>query len=310
MVQPFKQKGRRPLDRIRQNLKGDGVKSVIKVKNLSRTIKGSKILNNINLEMEGIIGIIGPNGAGKSTLMKIIAGVEIGDSGYSITFNDMERSGVSIGYLPQEFSIFPNLTVWDSLKVLVILKGGDINEIEELMNIMNLQDYKEKKMKQLSAGVYRRVGIAQALIDNPEYLIIDEPTAGLDIIECIKLRKILLEISSRVHIIISSHLPDDIELICNHIVVINEGEMKFEGPLNEMIQLSDGQIFSTIAEWQNQLFHEKLNDVIKVKRISKNKIEVKHFSQDIFMNDKKNTKRENEGTFLGSYILLTKGESK
>lgn len=239
--------------------------------------------------------------------MKIIAGAVKGDNQYSITFNEKKRSEVKVGYLPQDFSIFPNLTVLETLTVLFILKKEDITRIEDLLLRMNLNTYKHTKMKELSGGVYKRVGIAQALIENPDYLVIDEPTAGLDISECIKLRKLLIEISSRVQIIISSHLPSDIELICDYIVVIEKGEKKFEGSLDEMVQLSQRMIHNEVSTWKSSKVKKNAEQIFDIERIDNNFIRVKYLTQKLSSSEHYTEEKENDGSFLGSYLLLTKG---
>lgn len=281
---------------------------MITIKNLSKTIRGNKILDNLNLQLKGITGIIGPNGAGKSTLMRIIASVEKGDKGSEIIFDKTNNEQIRIGYLPQNFSIYPNLTVYEVLKLLATLKGNfDSAHIEHLIELLNLDNYKNKKMKELSGGTHRRVGIAQALLNKPNYLIIDEPTAGLDIIECIKLRNILLTISEKVEdIIISSHLPEDIEYICNHIVVIEKGQKRFEGSLSEMIQRSENLSYEATIELNDLQKLNTIGEIVKIDKISNRLVKVKFITRKPIA-DHQLYKPVQPG-FLGSYVSLLKGE--
>ena len=194
---------------------------MIQIRNLSKTVKKKKVLDSINADIKGITGIIGPNGAGKTTLMKIIAAVIDGDKNTEINYNNQRNEDYSIGYLPQQFDIYPDLTVINVLTLLARLKNQyDMEYLEELLSNLNLIEYKNQKMKTLSGGTLRRVGVAQALLTKPDFLIIDEPTAGLDILECIKLRTSLLNISKKnIQIVISSHIPEDITSICNHLKI-------------------------------------------------------------------------------------------
>ncbi|QNK89856.1 ATP-binding cassette domain-containing protein [Sporosarcina sp. resist] len=276
---------------------------MIQINNLSKTIKGKKILDNLTINLNGITGIIGPNGAGKSTLMKIIASVESADKGSGFKIEQINKEKLKLGYLPQEFSIYPNLTVLEVLKLLATLKNNfDNHHIEHLLEILNLTDYKEMKMKHLSGGLKRRVGIAQALLDKPNYLIIDEPTAGLDMIECINLRNILLNIGEEVDIVISSHIPEDIEYICNHIVVMDCGKKRFEGQLSKMIELTKNLTYETIIEINNIGTLKEIGKLVKIDKVSNSLAKVVFVTTKPLSNDLmfKNI----APLFSGSYVSL------
>lgn len=249
---------------------------MIKIENLTKTIRKKKVLDDINAELKGITGIIGPNGAGKTTLMKIIAAVSHGDKGTRISYGGEDVNKVKIGYLPQNFNIYPNLTVFDVLKLLSSLKDSyDEEYIAELLTQLNLKDYKEEKMKNLSGGTLQRVGIAQALLNNPNYLIIDEPTTGLDIVECIKLRDSLLNISKNVEIIISSHIPEDITFICNHLLVIDKGKKIFEGNLESMINESKYTTYEGVLEKSRIPEMNKLGHIVSYEKYDENSVKVR-----------------------------------
>lgn len=278
---------------------------MITVRNLSKTVRGKKILEDLNLDIKGITGIIGPNGAGKSTLMRILASVDQADQGSEITFSDSAASG-SIGYLPQDFSVYPNLTVFEVLKLLASLKGNvDTDHTNELLDSLHLTVHKNKKIKELSGGTRRRVGIAQALLNKPHYLIIDEPSAGLDILECLNLRNILLRVSERTHIIISSHLAEDIEFICDHIIIIDEGKKKFEGSLDEMKKNIQYHTYEALIEQKNLSSLDEIGEIIKVEKRSQGIIKVQ------FVTDKK-VNHENfrliDTGFVAGYVSLLKSE--
>jgi ABC-2 type transport system ATP-binding protein len=220
---------------------------LITIRNLSKTVGKKKILTNINADLKGVTGIIGPNGAGKTSLLNILVGAASHDKHAEINFDNNSYKKEKIGFLPQNFNVYPNLSVLEVLKLLGAIKGiADDAYIMELLQVMNLVEYKNHKMKHLSGGTVQRVGIAQSLLNKPDYLIIDEPTTGLDILECTKLRNILFALSKRVEIIISSHNPEDITFLCSHIIVLKEGHKIFEGSVEELEKKSVGVVFEKI----------------------------------------------------------------
>jgi len=277
---------------------------MIHLTNLNKTVKGKKIIDNFTANLKGITGIIGPNGAGKSTLMKIIASIESPDKGSCIKIEPQNNDFVKIGYLPQDFSIYPNLTVQEVLILLANLKNNhNLEQIDYLLKLLNLTDYQKVKMKNLSGGLKRRVGIAQALLDNPNYLIIDEPTAGLDMLECINLRNILLNIGKKIDIIISSHIPEDIEYICNHVVVINKGKKSFEGSLSEMIELTRNMTYEAVIDISDINTLKNLGDIVKIEKLSSKLAKLVLITTKPISNN--NFKRISP-SFSGSYVSLLK----
>ncbi|MED3855183.1 ATP-binding cassette domain-containing protein [Priestia megaterium] len=279
---------------------------MIKINNLSKKIRRKRILNNINAELKGITGILGPNGAGKTTLMKIIASVEKGDGDTEIIYEKKNDNEVKIGFLPQNFYIYPNLTVMNVLKLLSTLQEMyDEDHLERLLNQLALTEYRNEKMKNLSGGTLQRVGIAQALLNKPDYLIIDEPTTGLDINECIKLRTTLLSISREVDIIISSHIPEDITSICNHLIVIEQGEKIFEGGLKEIIEKSNGLTYETVVHQSGISELNRIGSILKVGQLSDNKLKVRILTKTPLLDG---PFKEVKPDFLSGYVSLLKGE--
>ncbi|PRT15843.1 ABC transporter ATP-binding protein [Bacillus wiedmannii] len=227
---------------------------MIQINNVNKTYKRKRILNNVTLNIEGVYGLIGPNGAGKTTLMRAIAGLITIDSGEINLFpqtldqNTKKNERNSIGYLPQEFSIYPKITIWECLNHLAILKGiSDTIMREKMVNDIlekvNLQQHKSKKIKELSGGMKKRVGIAQMLIGKPDILIIDEPTAGLDIEERIRFRNLILSLSKDKIIIISSHIVEDVEFLCNKIGILKQGEVIAEGSPSQIAAYAKGKVW-------------------------------------------------------------------
>jgi len=279
---------------------------MIQIRNLSKTVKKKKVLDSINADIKGITGIIGPNGAGKTTLMKIIAAVIDGDKNTEINYNNQRNEDYSIGYLPQQFDIYPDLTVINVLTLLARLKNQyDMEYLEELLSNLNLIEYKNQKMKTLSGGTLRRVGVAQALLTKPDFLIIDEPTAGLDILECIKLRTSLLNISKKnIQIVISSHIPEDITSICNHLIVINHGTKIFEGKIKDLANYSAGLTYEVVVDKSKiSLLYEE-GTVLSVERLLEEKVKVRILTEQPIIDP---SFHPIDSDFLSGYIALLKG---
>ncbi|AKP75736.1 putative ABC transporter ATP-binding protein YxlF [Priestia megaterium Q3] len=223
----------------------------ISLKEVNKSYQNKQILKKLTFDIQGSFGLLGPNGAGKTTLMRILTTLVPADSG-EITMNDelswnnqhVVRS--YIGYLPQHFSLYKNVTVVECLLHLAVLKGIKKSkakeEIDFLLQEVNLQEHKKKKIKQLSGGMLRRVGIAQALLGNPGLLIVDEPTVGLDIEERVRFRNLLRKLGVNRTILISTHIVEDIEMTCDYIGILKQGEIIFTGKKEELKALVAGKI--------------------------------------------------------------------
>ena len=218
----------------------------IKLENISKKYKSVKALDNINLEINSpaMIGFVGPNGAGKSTLMKMLVGQLLPTSG-SITvdgvpLNKNEKNlKERLGYLPQDFGLYEELTVEEFLDYMACLKGIKENKegsIDRVISMTSLEEKRKFRIKTLSGGQKQRVGIAQAILNDPELLIVDEPTVGLDPEERIKFRNLFSEGSKDRMVILSTHIIEDIESICNSIIVLNKGNILFVGQPSELVK--------------------------------------------------------------------------
>lgn len=219
----------------------------IRIQNMSMTYKtGKTALSNINLEMHSpnFIGLLGPNGAGKSTFMKLLVSQmiattgEITVDGHSIRHYEKELRK-QLGYLPQTFGLYDELTVYEFLDYMCALKEIKTNVkpmIGQVIEKTNLQEKRNLKIKTLSGGQRQRVGIAQVLLGNPELIILDEPTVGLDPEERIKFRNIFSQTASDKIVLLSTHIIDDIKAICNRIIIINNGTILYDGTSPELIQ--------------------------------------------------------------------------
>lgn len=238
----------------------------ISIKNLNKIYPdGHKALSNLNLNIEpGMFGLLGPNGAGKTTLMRIMTLLQSQSSG-SIFFDDYDitkdRKAIRsiLGYLPQDFRFFEKLKTWEFLDYGAGLAGvtgsrkrGEV--VDEMLRKVGLFEVRDRWANQLSGGMKRRLGIAQAIIGSPKVIIVDEPTTGLDPEERIRFRNILSEVSDKeVIIILSTHIVGDISSTCKKLALLNKGELKFEGSPDDMIDLAKGkvwEIFVTDAEFK------------------------------------------------------------
>jgi ABC-2 type transport system ATP-binding protein len=220
---------------------------MIKIRNLTKRKFRKEILSDITVNIPfGITGIVGPNGAGKSTLLKIISGIE------KLTYGSLEfevlqsEEKFRIGYLPQSFETYQNLTCKEVLQHYGYLKSIilDNRDVLNLLEEVNLVPYANIKVNQLSGGMKRRLGIAQTLIDNPDLLIIDEPTSGLDVLERIRFRNLIKKIGSKRSVIISSHIVEDIETVCAYIIVLSDGKLLYQGKKEDIASKSNAVVYT------------------------------------------------------------------
>lgn len=222
------------------------------INNLSKRYGKKEVLRNISLTIpEGMYGLLGRNGAGKTSFMRILATLSIPTNG------DIQMNGVSIkettkvremiGYLPQDFSIYKNMTVFGALDYLGLLSNLP-NKIRKeriytLLEQVHLKDNAKTKVKALSGGMKRRLGIAQALLHNPQILIVDEPTAGLDPEERIRFRNLLSDFSDGRIVILSTHIASDIESTCQNVAVLNKGNILFHGSTETLRKQADHKVY-------------------------------------------------------------------
>lgn len=209
-------------------------------------------LTDVSLTIEnGMFGLLGRNGAGKTTLMKLLATLHAPDGG-SITVCGVpiEETGKirqMIGFLPQDFNMYPNMSVYEAMDYLGMLSGMEKQArreyIPKLLERVNLLEEQKKRVKSLSGGMKRRLGIAQALLHNPKVLIVDEPTAGLDPEERVRFRNLLCEVASERIVILSTHIVGDIEATCEKIAILNEGRLLWNGTLTEILKEAEGKVF-------------------------------------------------------------------
>ncbi|AKB50777.1 ABC transporter ATP-binding protein [Methanosarcina barkeri str. Wiesmoor] len=225
----------------------------IEIKDLSKAYMPEKpVLSGINLEFRppSIVGLIGPNGAGKTTFMKVLVRQLLASTGsIKIDGTDISKSENylknRLGYLPQEFGLYEELTVYQFLDYMALLKGlgrEKKERIESCIEKTGLSEKKNSRIRTLSGGQKQRVGIAQALLNDPELLIVDEPTVGLDPAERVRFRNLLAENANHRLVLLSTHIIEDVESICNRLIVLNRGEILFDGNPVELIKKAAGHV--------------------------------------------------------------------
>jgi ABC-type multidrug transport system ATPase subunit len=259
--------------------------------NLSKTYSnGVKALNDISITIEnGMFGLLGPNGAGKSSLMRTIAMLQAAESG-TILFNGLEvlqkpeeiRS--VLGYLPQEFGVYPGLSAWELLHHIAVLKGisdgrSRTAQINQLLQQTNLYQHRKKAVSSFSGGMKQRFGIAQALLGNPKLIIVDEPTAGLDPEERNRFLNLLSEIGEHIIVILSTHLVDDVQELCTHMAILNQGKILTKGNPQSLTKSLECKIWAKKIEKAEMSRYQKDFNLISSKLIAgKTKI---HISSEV-----------------------------
>ncbi|MBN2668322.1 MAG: gliding motility-associated ABC transporter ATP-binding subunit GldA [Bacteroidales bacterium] len=206
----------------------------ISVKNVSKLYGSQKALNNVSFEIKSgeIVGFLGPNGAGKSTMMKIITGYIPANSG-EVLVNDIEIDADAteirnkIGYLPEHNPLYLEMFVREYLLFVAGMYhvSSASKKVEDMINLTGLSKESNKKIGQLSKGYRQRVGIAQALIHDPEVLILDEPTSGLDPNQIIEIRELIAKVGKEKTVMLSTHIMQEVEAICDRVIIINNGEI-------------------------------------------------------------------------------------
>jgi ABC-type multidrug transport system ATPase subunit len=214
-------------------------------------------LRDFSLQLSpGVLGLLGPNGAGKSTLMRILATITKPTTG-RVLWNgaDVSRSPdvlrTTLGYLPQDFGVYPNLNAVEFLTYMAAIKGLDgktaRRRIDELLQIVNLVDARKRPLGGYSGGMKQRVGIAQALLNDPRLLIVDEPTAGLDPEERARFRNLLSELSGERIVILSTHIVSDVEATATAIALMSNGQLRQHAAPETLLHALDGQVWEWVA---------------------------------------------------------------
>lgn len=242
----------------------------LEINHLSKTYaNGVQALQDVSLSIgTGMFGLLGENGAGKSTLMRILATLQDADSG-AVSFDDIDVLATPdalrrrLGYLPQEFGVYPSVTAEELLLYIADLKGitdkGERRgQVEALLRKVNLWEARRRKIGGFSGGMKQRFGIAQALLGNPELIIVDEPTAGLDPLERNRFYNLLSEIGEHTVVILSTHIVEDVSTLCNNMAILGGGRVLRVGTPAELEQSLNGLLWTksiekhNLADYQNR----------------------------------------------------------
>ena len=220
---------------------------------------GTRALDHVTLSIPcGMYGLLGPNGAGKSTLMRTVATLQTPTEG-SIHLGDIdviaepEKLRSTLGYLPQDFGVYPRVSAAEMLDHMAVLKGVTSNAdrrttVETLLQQTNLWNVRKKSLSGFSGGMRQRFGIAQALIGNPQLIIVDEPTAGLDPEERNRFLNLLAEIGESVVVILSTHIVEDVADLCPRMAVLADGRVQLEGAPMELIEATRGRVWMKVID--------------------------------------------------------------
>lgn len=239
----------------------------IVIKNLSKNYGKKAALKNVSVTIHsGMYGLLGRNGAGKTSLMRILATLSVPSGGEvsmnGISIKETGKIREIIGYLSQDFSFYRNMSVYDAMDYLGLLSNlpDKIRKerIASLLEQVNLKENMRTKIKALSGGMRQRLGIAQALLHDPQILIVDEPTAGLDPEERIRFRNMLSEFAEDRIVILSTHISSDVETSCENIGVLDNGKMIWNGAAEELVKQAEGKVYLISTEKkQDKIIREK-----------------------------------------------------
>ena len=265
------------------------------INHISKQFSDKTAVSDITLKIgAGIWGLLGANGAGKTTLMRIIAGIMKPTSGQieydGIPIDTLKESYRDIfGYLPQEFGFYPEFTVKDYLEYMSALKGLTSHDtktrINDLLETLSLANVRNKKIIKLSGGMKRRVGIAQALLNDPKVLILDEPTSGLDPGERIRFRNLLSEFAHNRIVLISTHIVSDIEYIANRNTLMKDGKLIANGTTDELVKMVYGKVWSTVIPMKALPEFEKKLHIVNLKNEDADNVSIRYLSEKPLVSD-------------------------
>ncbi len=256
-----------------------GIRLNITVTGLNKSYHTKKALTDIRLELSpGVYGLIGENGAGKTTLMQILSTVLPYDSGEILVDGSSiqdPKTGLSwrrsLGYLPQNLSLFQNITVFEILDYLAVLKTDyparvRRQEIERVLELLNLTEQTQMKVNHLSGCMKQRVAIAQSLMFDPRVLLMDEPTVGLDPRERLRFRNVVNQVAKDKVILLSTHIIDDISVLCDHCIILKKGTVRYNGPVGGLVQRAERRIFTWDAPVDAPVEPRILEGLISISR--------------------------------------------
>ena len=230
----------------------------LQLENLKKQYETKCAVNNVSVKLgPGVYGLLGANGAGKTTLMRMICGVNKPTSGtISLDGKSIEELGeqyyTHLGYMPQDFGFYPDFTAREFMMYMAAVKGLDkekaVKRTEELLNMVNLKDVANKKIKTYSGGMKQRLGIAQAELNNPSILILDEPTAGLDPKERVRFRNLISDFAKEKIVILSTHIVSDVSYIADTILMMKNGEIILQEPMVTVTDSIKGKVWELLID--------------------------------------------------------------
>ena len=263
----------------------------IKINDLTVTFKNKvTAINHADLEIpNGVFGLLGENGAGKTTLMRVLTTVLTPTSGTvsmdGILYCEGNYPKIQrrIGYLPQEIDLYPGLTVQECLEYMGDLAGVPKEEcrkrIQYYLEKTSLTEHRKKKMKQLSGGMKRRVGLVQALLNEPKFLIVDEPTTGLDPEERIRIRNLLVDFSENRTVLFSTHVVEDLAAVCNQLAVMKKGQFLYAGSMKELVRAAKGHVWICRLRDEVQAREIEKKYHISSKQLSEDGVQIRLISE-------------------------------
>lgn len=261
----------------------------VEITNLKKQYGDKTVLNHVSLTMEnGMYGLLGRNGAGKTTLMRILSTLMRPSEGNvaldGIPITETKRIRPLIGYLPQAFSFYPDMSIWEIMRYLSALSNVPVEiqkeRIPRLLQQVNLWEIRKRSVRKLSGGMKQRLGIAQALLNEPKVLMIDEPTVGLDPEERLRFYNLLSTFSNDRVVIVSSHIVADIESVCENVAVLDAGELLYAGTTEHLAKVAEGKVFEmTVPRTELAALQKKYSILSSQGHMSKMKIRI--LSEDI-----------------------------
>lgn len=262
----------------------------IKIKDLTVRFKnGTTAIDHVNLDIsDGIYGLLGENGAGKTTLMRVLTTIlkptsgEVQIDGMIYSEDNYEEIQRKIGYLPQEIDLYPNLSVRECLEYMGELEGVERRELAKRINYYlektSLGEHQKKKIRQLSGGMKRRVGLIQALLNEPDFLIVDEPTTGLDPEERIRIRNLLVDFSKNRTVLFSTHVVEDLAATCNRLAIMKKGKFLYSGSTGKLLNGAKNHVWICEVNDEKKVQELERQYHISAKQYVENGIEIRILS--------------------------------
>ena len=261
----------------------------LKIEHLSKQFKDKRAVDDVNLTLtQGVWGLLGANGAGKTTLMRMIADIMTPTDG-AVFYGgkDIHKMGEAyrelFGYLPQDFGYSRDFTVKDYLEYVAALKGIPIRKtakkIDHLLEILTLSDVKGKKIEKLSGGMKHRVGIAQAMLNDPKILVMDEPTAGLDPGERVRFRNFISEFSQDRIVLISTHIVSDIEYIATRNAIMKAGRIVAVGTTDELVKEMEGKVWTCTVPARELVSYEMRLRIINQRSEDDGQVSIRYLAE-------------------------------